>query len=50
MSTRDELLRQITDKAVVHGKVVLSSGGRPTTTSTCGGSRSTRPPPPWSAG
>ncbi len=26
MSTRDELLRQITDKAVVHGKVVLSSG------------------------
>jgi orotate phosphoribosyltransferase len=26
MSTRDELLQQITDKAVVHGKVVLSSG------------------------
>ena len=26
MSTRDELRRQITDKAVVHGKVVLSSG------------------------
>ena len=26
MSIRDELLRQITDKAVVHGKVVLSSG------------------------
>ncbi|WP_049565401.1 orotate phosphoribosyltransferase [Streptomyces sp. SBT349] len=26
MSARDELLRQITSKAVVHGKVVLSSG------------------------
>jgi orotate phosphoribosyltransferase len=26
MSVRDELLRQIKDKAVVHGKVVLSSG------------------------
>ncbi|MGK5532061.1 orotate phosphoribosyltransferase [Streptomyces sp. URMC 129] len=26
MSVRDELLRQIKDKAVVHGKVILSSG------------------------
>ena len=26
MSARDDLLAQITDKAVVHGRVVLSSG------------------------
>ena len=46
---RAQLLAQILAKAVVHGRVVLSSGARPTTTWTCGGSPSTAPPPRWSA-
>ena len=39
----------IRELAVVHGKVTLSSGRRPTTTSTCAGSPCTPRPPRWSA-
>ena len=35
---RDDLARLVRELAVVHGRVMLSSGARPTTTSTCAGS------------
>ena len=43
-----ELLQLIKDLAVVHGRVTLSSGQRPTTTSTCAGSPCTAGPRRWS--
>jgi uncharacterized protein YndB with AHSA1/START domain len=47
---RARLLEIVKAKAIVHGRVTLSSGGRRTTTSTCAGSPSTARPRPWSGG